>query len=308
MSILRSKQIWMRKSMCMNDFMEVQYGLRHLFEMPTNLMGIDVGFSKTRRTTGIACLEGDHLTLERVGTAWESREAKIPKGFQPSVIAIDGPLVPLGSDQTIHRHVDFIFIHAPFHNRCRAGLSHHGAGLELRDASRDASTQFGRLLALSASANRDTICREGPIVEAFPNAFLGVLMPEVELLAAPRFKRGRRFDWLYDQMVTTGRLQSLLSRDLDLPDVVWNRLRSDTNHEKRAALICLLTAALAAKGTATMIGETEGGWFCLPPWSLWEPWATQGLESAAKKMALKVTTILDQPVMVGPMNLWQAVS
>jgi hypothetical protein len=33
-------------------------------------------------------------------------------------------------------------------------------------------------------------------VEAFPNAFLGVLMPEVELLGAPKFQRGRRFDWL----------------------------------------------------------------------------------------------------------------
>jgi hypothetical protein len=34
------------------------------------------------------------------------------------------------------------------------------------------------------------------IVEAFPNAFLGVLMPEEELLSAPGLKRGRRFDWL----------------------------------------------------------------------------------------------------------------
>jgi hypothetical protein len=48
-------------------------------------------------------------------------------------------------------------------------------------------------------------------MEAFPIAFLSVLMPGVELLAAPRFKRGRRFDWLYDRMVTTGRLESLLS-------------------------------------------------------------------------------------------------
>ena len=50
-------------------------------------------------------------------------------------------------------------------------------------------------------------------MEAFPNAFLGVLMPEDELLAAPKFKRGRRFDWLYDQMVTTGSLESLLSEN-----------------------------------------------------------------------------------------------
>jgi hypothetical protein len=83
--------------------------------MPTNLMGIDVGFSKTRRTTGIACLDVDQLILERAGTAWESREARIPKGFQPSIIAIDGPLLPLGADLHIRRHVELLFIRAPFH-------------------------------------------------------------------------------------------------------------------------------------------------------------------------------------------------
>ncbi len=106
-------------------------------------------------------------------------------------------------------------------------------------------------------------------------------------------------------MVTTGRLESLLSRNLDLPDVVWHRLRSETDHELRAALICLLTAALAAKGTAAIIGEAEGGWFCLPPWSLWEPWAKEGLESAEKRMALKFTSVLDRPFTAGSMKLQQ---
>jgi hypothetical protein len=88
-------------------------------------------------------------------------------------------------------------------------------------------------------------------------------------------------------MVTSGTLESLLSRNLDLPDVVWNRLQSETDHELRAALICLLTAALAEKGTAAIIGEAEGGWFCLPPWSSWGAWAKQGLENAEKKDGLK---------------------
>jgi hypothetical protein len=273
--------------------------------MSTNLMGIDVGFSKTRQTTGIAFLEGDQLSLERAGTSWESRKAKIPDGFHPSVIAIDGPLLPLGADLQVRRRVESLFIRAPFHNRCRPGLSHHGVGLELRQASSDACTQFGRLLALSASADRDAISRKGPIVEAFPNAFLGVLMSEGELLAAPKLKRGRRFDWLYDQMVKSRRLESLLSRNLDLPDVVWNRLQSETNHELRAALICLLTAALAAKGTAAIIGEAEGGWFWLPPWSLWEAWASEGLESAEKRIAFKFTSVLDRPFTAGSMKLQQ---
>jgi hypothetical protein len=62
--------------------------------------------------------------------------------------------------------------------------------------------------------------------------------------------------------------------------------------ELRAALICLLTAALAEKGIAAIIGETEGGWFWLPPLSLWQPWAKEGLESATSRMALKVNSAL----------------
>jgi hypothetical protein len=42
---------------------------------------------------------------------------------------------------------------------------------------------------------------------------------------------------------------------------------------------------IADKGTAAIIGETQGGWFWLPPWSLWEPWAKEGLEGAEKRMA-----------------------
>jgi hypothetical protein len=59
---------------------------------------------------------------------------------------------------------------------------------------------------------------------------------------------------------------------LDVPDVIWHRLRSEADYELRAALICLLTAALAEEGTAAIIGEAKGGWFWLPPWSLWEPY------------------------------------
>jgi len=95
-------------------------------------------------------------------------------------------------------------------------------------------------------------------------------------------------------MVTPGLLESVLSKSLYLPDEVWRHLRSETDHELRAALICLLTAVLAAQGTATIIGEAEGGWFSLPPSSLWQPWARQGLENAAKRMFLKVASVLDR--------------
>jgi hypothetical protein len=69
--------------------------------------------------------------------------------------------------------------------------------------------------------------------------FLGVMMPEEELLSAPRLKRGRRFDWMYERIVTAGRLESALSKSLELPAEIWRRLISETDHELRAALICL---------------------------------------------------------------------
>jgi hypothetical protein len=88
-------------------------------------------------------------------------------------------------------------------------------------------------------------------------------------------------------MVTSGRLESVLSKGLELPQEVWRRLSSETDHELRAALICLLTAALAAQGSAAIIGEPRSGWFWLPPWSLWQQWATQGLNNGFRAMALK---------------------
>src|SRR5262245_43802601 len=68
------------------------------------------------------------------------------------------------------------------------------------------------------------------------NAFLAVLISEVELLSAPRLKRGRRFDWLYERIATTGRLELILSKELDMPDELWLRLRAEKDHELRAAL------------------------------------------------------------------------
>jgi hypothetical protein len=66
------------------------------------------------------------------------------------------------------------------------------------------------------------------------------------------------------------------------------------DHELRAALICLLTAALAAQGTAAIIGEPSGGWFWLPPWSLWQQWATQGLNKSGGLNGQPVETSLDR--------------
>jgi hypothetical protein len=256
------------------------------------LLGVDIGFSEKRRSTAIACLNGDELTSWLARTDLESRTSKIPDGFRASVIALDGPLLPAGAPETIRRPCEAAFIRAPFHKRCKPGLSHWGLGLMLRNATGVAFTQFCRFVEIPELDVSD-VTQNGPIIEAFPNAFLGVLTPEPTLRLAPIFKRGRRFDWLYDTTVSSGNLELKLSKELDLPAEMWRRLRVEKHHERRAALICLLTAAIAARGTATVVGEAAGGWFWLPPWSSWEPWAKEGLQTVLSEMGK--TAVLSAP-------------
>lgn len=180
---------------------------------------------------------------------------------------------------------EFLFIRAPFWNRCKPGLSHFGFGLKLRCAAAEACAQFSNVLADATTTARTAVvsCR-GPVFEAFPNAFLAVLLPEDEFRSAPRLRRGQRFDWLYERAVEAGRLSSTLSKELDLPSEVWRKVGAETDHELRAALVCLLTAAFAPKGTAGKIGDVEGGWFWLPPMELWQGWAKDGLCRAEEEL------------------------
>jgi len=96
----------------------------------TKLLGVDVGFSAKRPTTGIAVLDGDKVHLAQAGTSWESRVSKIPSGFRPSVIAIDGPLLPQGADNLIRRRCEAIFVRAPFRLALRADRDDRKAGID----------------------------------------------------------------------------------------------------------------------------------------------------------------------------------
>ena len=53
-----------------------------------------------------------------------------------------------------------------------------------------------------------------------------------------------------------------------------------TNHDERAALICLLTAMFAVGGDTAIVGDDHGGWFWLPPIDLWADWAQNDFKLA----------------------------
>src|ERR1019366_5068164 len=87
------------------------------------------------------------------------------------------------------------------------------------------------------------------------------------------------FDWLYDQCCVNQKFTHVVDK------IGWNRLRSllpiiesNRDHDERAALVCLLTAASVAFGRYTAVGDPQGGYFFLPAWRAWADWARQELE------------------------------
>jgi hypothetical protein len=129
--------------------------------------------------------------------------------------------------------------------------------------------------------------RNGFVVEAFPNAFLGVCLGDDVFRRMPILNRGQKFDWLYyqwKQKRLIGRLSGLSLQEQISFDETFNRT---AHHEHRAALVCLLTALLVSRANFTAVGEDQGGWFFLPPWECWATWAQDslvaGIETLKKK-------------------------
>lgn len=235
----------------------------------TDLLGIDVGFSATQRSTGIALLHQRQLVLYRANASWEDRKREMPANFYPCTVAVDGPLIPAGADDLVVRSCEQFFSRGLFCKRCKPGLSHFGTGLSLRQAAQDTGRQVAEHFTDNPWVLGDRL------VEAFPNLFLGVLVTESQYAAIPKLRRGQKFDWLYD----CAKEKLTRFKDYtDIPDDVYIRAEQETDHELRAALICLLTAALAAESTALRVGCSDEGWFWLPPLKLWEPWAIAAVE------------------------------
>lgn len=240
------------------------------------LLGVDVGFSKTRPTTGIAWSNAGKFAAARTHSDWERRSRHLPPGTQFAVVAIDGPLVPHGTDDSLDRLCERLFIRGAFQTRCKPGLSNHGYGRDLRRAASQTAEQFLHL-SLPNEAIDKAIRPGTSIIEAFPNAFLGVLLPEARF-ALPAAGKRKKFDWLYDHAVEIG-VFSLLFQSLDwLNQRLLDAIVIEKDHEKRAAWICLLTAACAATRKSEVVGDDQGGWFWLPQSDLWAPWARDALE------------------------------
>ncbi len=211
-----------------------------------SLLGIDVGYSDKKKTTGIAIFEnGGLIGPFCVGSSFAARREVIEKYAPFDEIAIDGPILPHDTLEKSRRYCEYSLVGGLFAKRCKPGLSHYGEGLKLRQAA--ASMAGYGFLSKKSPATL-------PITEAFPNGFLGVLIESEAYEKFGKIRRGHKSDVFYRYAIAQVKFEALLKilnwRDSTIIEGLKREANNSTRegHEKRAALVCLLTAACALTG------------------------------------------------------------
>jgi hypothetical protein len=246
--------------------------------MKRAFLGIDAGFSATSRSTGVCVIDPGASAPVRalhVKTA-EATSAihKLLDGAEPIAISIDGSLVA-GSGLTgaaayvtvnRYRRCEQLLSGGIFQKRCKPGSTSTPRGLALHHQATFLANHLGTVFPKTA------------ISESFPNAFLGVMLPDSVYKTAIR--RGIKSDVFWEECAAPGRpmrrlLTSLLAAE---GGKVFRASRKLTNHDERAAFVCALAAAASHQAKAFLVDGGADGAFVLPPERFIQPWALEPLK------------------------------
>jgi hypothetical protein len=257
----------------------------------TRIAGLDIGFSTTRPTAGIGLWVDNRLVLTNCHGVEAC--ARVAAAGDYDIVAIDGPVIPEGQDIRQSRNIERVFCHGLFQRRCKPGFSHvRGTGVRLREEAGTAAN----LLSNSTMGSRVTSVfphvRKGTVIEAFPNAFLGVCLDDGVYTGMPKLKRGQKFRWLYEQWKRLRLVESLPGLTLKQRQIFGEKFQQTNHHEHQAAIICILTGLLVARNQFIAVGDAQGGWFFLPPWSCWKEWARDAVCANLRQL----NTVLERRV------------
>jgi hypothetical protein len=258
--------------------------------MPSSgrILGIDVGYSEKRATTGF-CL----LSWTRHAITWDYAKAISALRDRQSAITdllgdvsdpvlavgIDGPLRPGLRIEKTYRACEALLSRGPLQRRGKPGQSNSPAGWRLhREATRLAKLAIQ--LCTVGEATWYSRIHDRAVVEAFPNFFLACLVDEVAFPAKPSKER-KWTDELF--RLARGMVARLLAKLL--PD---RRPRLDLeevkDHEHVAALICAMSALVALSRDGVLVGSESDGDIVLPPPQFWgtgrpgqPPWMVSAL-------------------------------
>jgi predicted RNase H-like nuclease len=275
-----------------------------------HVLGIDVGYSDRRKTTGFCVLSWDNQMvdwqLENTGTDENSRIQALqnllpgnPRGVL--AVAIDGPLRPkLIVDVLTFRATESLLSRGQFQKRGKPGPTNGGNGRQLHQQATKLAHFALQQTQILPSVHIPAV-HEYAVVEAFPNLFLGVLCDETNY---PRPVRKRKWTAsLYPEL--KDKLQDLLLSLLPGRKIKGNWHLKD--HEGIASLICALTALCVAAQRFVAVGSDSDGYIILPPFDRWgqgsatsEAWAERELRLNIKSVARR----FHRPVVYKNNEVW----
>ncbi len=247
-----------------------------------SVLGIDVGFSPTRRSSAVCRLDWD-----RHSVTWMIRRFRAVDGEKRATItavagnspllaaALDGPL-RAGFDVIGRYRVAERMLTRRLASRIgKPGQASAPVGKSLNAAANDCASIVMKSCQLGASRHQVQIDNLA-IVEAFPSSFLGVMLADPSAVIAAR---GDRSDTFFKHLVGSGDLERLIIHLLP-GRTLAGALSDITNHDDRAGFVCALTALAVAANDYTAVGDNDG-WIILPPASFIQSWAWTDLEANA---------------------------
>lgn len=240
------------------------------------VLGIDVGCSPVRRSSAACRLDWNatavRWTIERFRATETERTAAIGRlaDRRLRAAAFDGPLRRGLDEIGAYRRAERMLT-LGFQPRIgKPGQSNSPVG-RLLNAHANACAQTVLATGLVVPSMHPQAIDNQAIVEAFPSAWLGMLIANPEALAATRSNRSDRF---YRHLAHEGVLDAVLAHLL--PGRAAPSFDAITDHDERAALICALTALGVAADDYVAVGDAQG-WIMLPPAGLIRPWAHEQL-------------------------------
>lgn len=274
---------------------------------PQLALGIDVGYSKTRRSTGLCLLTITPTTIRwqcfNTGTDESLRlqdlRSLVPRETHLLGVGIDGPLTPGLRVVPHYRSSDALLTRGVFARRGKPGATSAPSGQHLH---LHATLLAEIVLKLQqeghftfAPATHPNPVHPSRILEVFPNAFLSVLLPDAAFDALRPKRNASDLFWEAvvpeaHQTTYVGPYLLRLIKSLAPGRKLETPLESVVDHDHRAALICALAVLCAVQDRYVLSGDPVDGDIILPPHEFWgpakndasEPWAEIALRKSVK--------------------------
>lgn len=250
------------------------------------VLGVDIGCSAQRRSSAICRLSWtadvatwDIARFRAVAPERQQVIAATAGGSRISAAAFDGPLAPGLQPIGRYRTAERMLTRRLGRIIGKPGQSSAPVGRLLNEHA-NACAQSVLDQTDMAPARHATAIDNRAIVEAFPGAFLGMLLADPAALGA---KRSNRSDIFFQHLAAAGVFQQLLQHCLPGRAMALDPA-AIRNHDDRAALVCAMTALCVVAGDFVAVGDDDG-WIILPPRRLIQPTQWRLLEQNALEEA-----------------------